>query len=80
MDKLSKVLTIKVQTVNDISLVDNDTIVVDLTHLVKMSQVVETDFVIMRDEEILYFATYTIVNVSQPSIIVNEHYVVIEYE
>ena len=45
-----------------------------------MSQVVETDFVIMRDEEILYFATYTIVNVSQPSIIVNEHYVVIEYE
>lgn len=58
--------------------VDNDSIIIDLTNLIKMSEIVETDFIILRYEEITHFTADSHIDVCKSSIHVNEHYIIVE--
>lgn len=80
VDELCNTLLVPEMALEYVSLVYDDAVVVNLSHLVNMPNVVEADFIVIGNEEVLHLATDTIVNIRQSPIIMNEHDVVVEYE
>ena len=61
-------------------LVHDDAVVVDLSDLIEMSEIVEADLAVHGEEEPVGLPTDPHVDVTQPTVHVDEHYVVVEYE
>ena len=58
--------------------VHNNTVVVDFSNLIEMSQIVEADLAIHRQKESVGLPANTHVNVTQTAVHVNEHDIVVE--
>lgn len=57
-----------------------DPVVVNFSNLVQVAQVVEGHLVVLRDEEVAHLPTDAHVDVAEPPVHVDKHYVVVENE
>lgn len=60
--------------------VDYDPVVVDLPNLIEVAQVVEADFTVQGKEKLVHLTCDAHVNITQPPVHVDKHYVVVEDE